>query len=310
MSGSISQAHGPAQRSARAHLRSDLAIIERVVVRKRCSLVAVFALLCVSLVVAARDAPYTVIPLESYLGTQTAVRFSVAGHEGLFLFDTGEGVSTITPQFATAIGCTPWGQVTGFRMSGERLDFPRCDNVRFDAQGQSFRAPIAGVFDIMSLLPKDVPVLDGAVGLDIFAGRVLTIEPRANRLTIETARSLAARIRTAKEVRARLVRDAEGVALAVDGGVETRRGIAWMELDTGNGGAIVIANHIAPLLGLTPDQKRETPASFMLSGRISVTGNARTRDLIMDGNISNQFLRNWNLTLDLVKGRAWLAPAT
>jgi hypothetical protein len=162
----------------------------------------------------------------------------------------------------------------------------------------------------MSLLPSDVPALAGAVGLDIFAGRVITIEPHADRLIIETAKSLAARIRTAKEVRARLVRDAEGVALAVDGGVETSRGTAWMELDTGNGGSLVIANHVAPLLGLGRDEKRETPVTLMLSGGISVSSNARTRDLIMDGNISNQFLRNWNLTLDLVNGRVWLAPAT
>jgi len=274
------------------------------------SLAVVFALLCVGASIAARDVPQVVIPLEAYLSSQTAIRLSVAGHEGLFLFDTGEGVSTITPQFAAAIGCAPWGQVTGYRMSGERLDFPRCDNLHFEAQGQRFPAPIAGVFDIMSLLPSDVPVLAGAVGLDIFAGRVITIEPRADRLTIETAKSLAARIRTAKEVRARLVRDAEGVALAADGGVETSRGTAWMELDTGNGGALAIANHVAPLLGLARDEKRETPISFMLSGGILVSGNTRTRDLIMDGNISNQFLRNWNLTLDLVNGRVWLAPAT
>lgn len=284
--------------------------MDSIVVRRMRSSVAALALVCLSTSVMARAAPRIVIPLESYLSTQTAVRLSVAGHEGLFLFDTGEGVSTITPHFAAAIGCDPWGQVTGYRMSGERLDFPRCDNVRFDAQEQRFPAPIAGVFDIMSLLPKDVPVLQGAVGLDIFAGRVITIEPRANRLIIETARSLAMRIRTAKEIRARLVRDAEGVALAVDGGVETRRGLAWMELDTGNGGALVIANHVAPLLGLKADQKDKVPLSFMLSGGISVSGDARSRDLIMDGNISNQFLRQWNLTLDLMNGRAWLAPAT
>ena len=272
--------------------------------------ITVSALLCASASAIASEALPAVIPLDPYLGTQTAVRLSVTGHEGLFLFDTGEGVSTITPQFAAAIGCTPWGQVTGYRMSGERIDFPRCDGLRFVARGMHFPAPIAGVFDIMSLLPKDVPVLDGAVGLDIFAGRVITIEPRANRLIIETARSLATRIRTAKEVPARLVRDAEGVALAVDGGVETRRGMAWMELDTGNGGSLAIANHIAPLLGLKADQKDETPVSFMLSGGIFVSGNARTRDLIMDGNIGNQFLKRWNLTLDLVNGRVWLAPAT
>jgi hypothetical protein len=268
----------------------------------------VFALFCAAASFEAQAAP-TAIPLEPYLGAQTAVRLNVNGREGLFLFDTGEGVSTITPQFAAAIRCDPWGQVTGFRMSGERLDFPRCDGVRFDAGGTRFTAPIAGVFDIMSLLPKDAPVLAGSLGLDIFAGRVVTVEPHANLLVIETPQSLAARIRTAHEIPARLVRDAEGVALAVDGGVETPRGIAWMELDTGNVGALVVANHIASLLGLKTDQKDALPASFTLAGDIEVSGKTRTRDLIMDGNIGNQFLKNWNLTLDLARGRAWLAPA-
>jgi hypothetical protein len=31
--------------------------------------------------------------------------------------------------------------------------------------------------------------------------------------------------------------------------------------------------------------------------------------LIMDGNIGTRFLINWDLTLDLKNGRAWLAPA-
>lgn len=251
----------------------------------------------------------TVIPLENYLAAQKALHASVNGHEGLFLFDTGEGVSTISPAFAKKIGCEPWGRVTGFRMSGERLDFQRCDNLRFKVPGANLSAPIVGVFDIMALLPKDVPELDGALGLDIFAGRIVTIEPHANRLIIETPQSLAARIRHAKEIPARLVRDAEGVALAIDAGVPTAKGLAWMELDTGNGGTLVIGKHIAPLFGLKPDAKKPQPVSFMLTNGVHVSGTARTPDLIMDGNISNQFLKDWNLTLDLAHGRAWFVPA-
>jgi len=37
---------------------------------------------------------------------------------------------------------------------------------------------------------------------------------------------------------------------------------------------------------------------------------ARINDsLIMDGNIGTRFLIDWDLTLDLAKGRAWLASA-
>ena len=249
------------------------------------------------------------IPLEAYLAGQSAVRATVNGQPGLFLFDTGEGVSTISPAFAAKIGCSPWGQVTGFRMTGERIDFARCDGLVFQAAGQRMTAPIAGVFDIMSLLPKDVPPLDGSLGLDLFAGRVITIEPHAHRIVIETPASLARRIRTAKPVPARLVRDAEGVALAMDAGVRTPKGLAWMELDTGNGGTIAVARHIAPLFGLDPDQKGPRSATLFLADGVQFTGRVRTPDLIMDGNIGEAFLKDWNLTLDLARGQAWLAPA-
>lgn len=281
-------------------------------VARRCAvagLVGALALSAGALPANARPSEPTIIPLEPYLGNQSAVRLSVEGHAGLFLFDTGEGVSTVTPAFARSLGRAPWGRITGFRMSGERLDFPRCDNLHFEVGDARFEAPIVGVFDIMSLLPAGVPALQGALGLDIFAGMVITIEPRARRIVVETPQSLAARLATAREVPGRLVRDAEGVALAVDVGVQTPKGIAWMELDNGNGGALVVANHIAPLLGLAPDQKTPQPATFTLVGDIAVSGPTRTRDLIMDGNISNAFLRDWNLTLDLAKGRVWLAPA-
>src|ERR1700723_697374 len=76
----------------------------------------------------------------------------------------------------------------------------------------------------------------------------------------------------------RMVRDVEGIALSVDGTVRTPDGMAWMELDTGNGGSIVIANHIASLVGLTPDLSTPTAANFYLGNGIRVSGMARTRD--------------------------------
>src|ERR1700761_336270 len=71
-----------------------------------------------------------VVTLKPYLGQQTTITATVNGIEGTFLFDTGEGLSTITPAFADKIKCKPWGQVSGFRMSGERLDSPHCDALK------------------------------------------------------------------------------------------------------------------------------------------------------------------------------------
>jgi hypothetical protein len=245
------------------------------------------------------------IPLDPYLRAQAAVRATVNGQPGTFLFDTGEGVSTISPAFATKIGCKPWGRISGFRMSGERLDHPHCDGITFHLSEQTLFAPVVTTVDVRALIGPDAPQLDGALGLDLFAGRAITIVPRQS-ITIETEESLAARVAGAHELPIRLVRDVEGIALSVDAAVRTPDGLAWMELDTGNGGSNVVANHIAPLIGLKADTSTPEPATLELANGIIVQGMTRTRDLIMDGNIGAQFLNNWVLTLDLRQERAWM----
>jgi hypothetical protein len=237
------------------------------------------------------------------------LRAKVGGHEGNFVFDTGGGVTYIAPAFAQTIGCKPWGQLSGFVLTGQRLDMQRCDNLSFNINGRNFNAPIAGVFDLMKFMPPNVPRIDGSIGLDLFAGRVITLSLANRTLFVESAASLRQRQRNGKEISIRLVRELEGIALAVVFGVVTPEGTAWMELDSGNGGANIIAKHIAPLLSLKTDVKGSQPAKFMLVGGVAVGGEARVNEtLIMDGNIGTRFMIDWDVTLDLAKGRAWLTP--
>lgn len=274
----------------------------------RLSRVLMIALCLAGAADAARPSPKRIIPLEPYLRAQATVHATVNGVAGTFMFDTGEGLSAISPAFAQKIGCKAWGQVSGFRMSGERLTNPHCDDLVFEMAGERLHAPAVTTLDIMKFLGPDVPSVDGSIGLDLFAGRTITILPR-KAIIIETPASLARRVGGAKPLAIRLVRDVEGLALAVDAPVRTPLGLAWMELDTGNGGSNVVGNHIAPLVGLQPDISTPREARLELANGIAVEGNTRTRDLIMDGNIGAQFLNKWNLTLDLAGGRAWLTPS-
>jgi len=242
---------------------------------------ATAALFATSVRTAAIPAPVAVISLEPFLRAQATVHAIVAGVDG---------------------------QVSGFRMSGERLDNPHCDNLVFEIGTERLKAPAVTTVDIMKLMGPGVPAIDGAIGLDLFAGKQITIVPR-KQIIVESPQSFAARITTARENPIRIVRDVEGLALSVDGAVETPLGFAWMELDSGNGGSLVVANHIAPLLGFKTDGSTPEPMRFRLANGIVVDGMGRTRDLIMDGNLGAQFLNQWNLTLDLKAGRAWLSPA-
>lgn len=249
----------------------------------------------------------TSIPLEPYLRYQSTITASVGGRTGTFLFDTGEGVTAITPEFSNLIRCKPWGRITGFRMTGEALGNPHCDDVPFRAGAFETSLPSVIVLDINSLIGPGTPHVDGAVGLDAFAGSVLTIVPRSC-IIVESPDSLKRRTAGIKALPLHIVRDAEGIALSIDGAVPTPEGMAWMELDSGNGGSAVIANYIAPLLGLPQNLAEPATYSFALSNGVRVSVPTRTRDLIMDGDIGARFLNDWNLSLDLVQGEAWMAP--
>jgi hypothetical protein len=252
-----------------------------------------------------------VVPLGTFMGMMPTVGTVVWGNESNFLLDTGGGVTTISPKLAKAMGCTPWGNITGFRMKGDRLDMPHCDHVDVTVGKQTFTAPQAAVFDINSLAPKDAPPIDGVVALDLFAGQAVTVEPAASRLTIETPASLKARTGHLLDVPIRMVRDAQGVALTVDLGIPTQKGMLWMEMDTGNDDSkIPVSKSSALALGLDPDITTPQPIHVELAPGIVVDGQAHVVDkLIMDGNIPLKFLKAWAITLDLKHGKAWLAAA-
>ncbi len=240
----------------------------------------------------------------------TGMRAAVAGQVGTYLFDTGMGVTVVTPATAARAGCRPWGQITGFRAIGERGDMRRCDDLHLQLNGRGFVAPIAGIADLQRSAPADMPVLAGAIGLDLFAGRVITIRPKAHEVVLETPASAARRVEGATVVPVRLVRDVEGVALTVDAAVITPAGTAWMELDDGNTGPVMIGRHVAGVLRLDASGRAGQVAAFALAGGVPVRGAAAVSDLIMDGDVGQSVLGAWDMTFDLAAGRAWFAPAT
>lgn len=193
-------------------------------------------------------------------------------------------------------------------LTGQRLDMQRCENVTFDIAGQKLTAPTAGVYDIGQFMPKDAPHIDGSIGLDLFSGHAVTLSLAMHTLTIESPASLRHRAKRGDELEIRLVREVEGLALAVVAAVRTSKGKAWMELDSGNGGPNVIGKHLAVLLAFDPEKKEPQAGSITLSNGQSVAGPFRVNPtLIMDGNIGTRSMIDWDLTLDLPHGRAWIS---
>ncbi|WP_250623635.1 retropepsin-like domain-containing protein [Pinirhizobacter soli] len=263
---------------------------------------------CLSCCVGAYATEHPVeIPLTAYLGVLPSLKVDVGGKPATFLFDTAGGLTVVTPDTAKALGCQPWGQMTGFRMRGDRLDTPRCEDVRLSLPAMGLRVESAGVWDFSALMPKDAPPLAGSIALDAFADRAITLDLTAGKLIIETPRSLADRVKSAKEVPMRISREVGGRTVTPLVGVDTPKGRLWMELDCGSDGNVIVNRPLATALGLDPAAKGKQPLTASLGG-MPLKANAQIMDLVIDGNIGVPVLKQWVITLDLPHQRLWLAP--
>lgn len=255
---------------------------------------------------AAAAQPLAVFKLETYRKT-VALRAAVNGHDGLFLLDTAGGITLLSPSFATLIGCVPWGRLSGFQMMGQRLDGPRCDGVDFHVEGQVLHAPVTLVLDVAPLVAPDAAPVAGSIALDLFAGKTITVDIPGRRLIVESPASLQERIADAPLLPVLLSREVQGHALAAALGVPTAKGMLWFELDTGNGGTILVSRPYATLFGLDPGADGPQQANFPVGPGLQARGSAFAPDMILDGNLGMPFLHDKVITLDLQTGRLWIA---
>ena len=233
------------------------------------------------------------------------VQATVAGHKGTFLFDSGSGVSSISPEFAALMGCEPWGQITGFRMTGDRLDMQRCNRLIFDFGNKTLQAEAVGVFDVTKYLPADVGHVDGTIALDLFADQVFTLSYRRHFLQLLDSRDRAHR-KPELRMPVHIVRDAEGFALSVDLPVKTAAGTTWFETDSGNTSPFVTVNDSLAALFQLPADAKKIPITLTLGDGTKFQGAARVRKLILDGNLGVSFLATQDVTVDVPHAVAWV----
>ncbi len=255
----------------------------------------------------------TEISLHKYMGILRTIKAQIGSDTVPFIFDTGGGLTLITPEIADKINCTPFGRITGFRMTGERVDLQRCGKVEFNVEGTPLQIE-ATVFDLMSLLPKDCPKVGGMFSLDTFRNHAITLDLSRNRLIIETKDSLEDRITTMNPVNMRINHQTGGWGLDIFVEIEANRGSLWLELDTGNTGNVLLAPHAIEQLSLTvplSDNKTIGQDSDVFETTLNIVGlgpltvMARKRELIYDGVLNASTIEKLILTMDLTNEAMW-----
>ena len=255
----------------------------------------------------------TEINLDKYMGNLCTIKAKVGSDTLSFIFDTGGGLTLITPELADKMGCSPFGRITGFRMTGERIDVQRCGEVEFYVNGIPLLTE-ATVFDLMSLLPKNWPKVGGLFSLGTFRIHTFTLDLSRSRIIIETEDSFRDRIASMIPVNIRINHQTGGWGLDIFVEIEAPRGSLWFELDSGNMSEVFLAPHAIEQLGLTvPTSDKGTNGSItdVFETTLTIVGleplkvKAREQDLIYDGVLNASTIEKLILTLDLRNGLMW-----
>jgi hypothetical protein len=242
------------------------------------------------------------------LGKAPTVKVQIGSKTLPFLFDTGGGVTIITQDVAKEIGCAPFGQITGYNAGGTRIDMKRCDDVEMKIGDYSVRLDV-GVLEVMTFFSPDTVQIGGFVTLQTFADHAVTIDLSGNRLTVETEKSLAERVKDMKPLESRLVTGQSGAERIVFVAANSPRGKFWMNFDTGHFGALQFAPHAQEMLGVNFDApnraKMTKPVKIDLNGLGTIEMPGRERQMIIDAMLNYETISKMIVTIDVRTGKMW-----
>lgn len=244
----------------------------------------------------ARRADRDPIPLAPYVGRLVTVEARMAGVPLRLLVDTGAGLTALTPAAAARVGCVPAGRSTGWRMSGERIDFPLCRGATLELGHAALPLAQFGIFDLARVLPAELPPVDGILGLDAFASVAVTFELGDRRLWLDSSAAASRRDASWVQVPSRIASGADGASRIVFLGVAAPNGATrWLELDSGNLDVVRLSPEAAQAL----EAASTTPRVTLRIGSLDVGPlDAAVHDLVVDGALNAAFFERYDVRID------------
>ena len=248
------------------------------------------------------------VSLHPYVGRLVTVNALVGDDSLKLLFDTGGGKTFIGSDVARRLGCEPSGRSIGFRMNGEMVESKYCHNIAITIGGVSFQHDNIGVWDINSVLPEDFPPLDGILSLKTFLNQPFTLDLSSNHLIFESEKSLNERIKRMTKLESRIATGPDGSELTVflHGRIKD---YGWFLIDSGNLDVFLVSHHFAENIQNDSTTSTSTwESEFTFKNFLSSLTRFRTKEIIYDGVISEEFLRKWIFTFELYTNSVWIEP--
>lgn len=237
-----------------------------------------------------------VIDLHSYFRGLKTARVSISGVDYAFLLDTAGGRTLLSPELAHEIGCIPRGRGVGYRMTGESVVFKNCERLDASVSGLSLSISPIGVFDLNSLLPSELPRLDGVLALDAFRGQVITLDWARNQLSVRSSAD-GERALATNGIAVRIATGENGSQLSVLAPVRAGNTPLWFHLDSGNLRGTLVARQL--VLDGSIEINQDGTAVRMVGRRHPQRLNVIADDINYDGVFGTEYLQTNVVSVDL-----------
>jgi len=247
------------------------------------------------------------------------------------LFDTGIGVSLLTPRLGERLRIRPQERAfTARRMSGQEVSVPLYSLSSLSLGAREESNVTVGVLDLLpsdGSLPPEFTGIEGILSPGAFPGTPVTVDPEARELVLEDEASMVDRLRRGVSVPVRVDRDGPSVGVFLDLVLPDRSG-ATVEVDTGTPGIILHTRFMAGLgvragaesvrtvRGADETGHRYTRHFAKVPGPFRVRAAPELRqdglevmfqEIIYDGLVGDAFLRSFRTTYDLSGSRMILS---
>jgi hypothetical protein len=261
------------------------------------------------------------IPFSFILNHLMVIPVTVNGEKRKFLFDTGIGVTVITKKFAEYLKLEPNGIFSGKRMSGQNLSMP-LTALKTLKVGSVERGdfPVC-IFDT-SAFPSELKEISGILSPNFFEDVIFSMNYEKNEIQIREKQDRLERL-CHYVIPVDVERAGPSVTIFVNALLPSSRRVR-LELDSGSD-ALILNSKFMDEIGTDRKASQidssscvdETGNEYVryfttLRGKISMAGSEEIyqvdprvifQEIIYDGLLGNDFLKNYNVSFDLKLGK-------
>ena len=245
------------------------------------------------------------IHLKPYIENIKTVAVFIEGKKYDFLFDTGGAETIISPEIAKVIHKKVYGSMTGFRMSGEKIKTQKLDSIELIIGKTKIFHQTVGVWDLMSILPKDLARIDGVISLKSFEENILTIELAKNIIIIENKTSAKKAIKGKSLLTTRFSNGLEGADLNIFIGIPKANNLYWFLFDSGNSGPFILSNESAEIWNVQNENYEKSPESEFVLGDKTLKIKPIAKDILYDGVFNFDAISSYIFTIDFRNKEVW-----